>query len=437
MKKILILLISLSSLAAAQVRTLTLEESLWLALEKSKSLKIADSKLKSADARSSEVFSTLLPKVNFTASYARLSDIPPFEVTVPFSPKPIVISEPILNNYQLKLSLQQPLFTGFRLLSLNSAAKLNKKAFEEDYSFDKNNEALTIINAFYNFYKLQQMKNAVDETLTALEAHLADTKNFLDNGLVTNNDYLKIEVQVYSLRLKKLDVDNSLKMAAAMFNKAIALPIDETVNLVVNNLKTGESETDFNTLISEAKEKRNDLKSVDLRIEAGEASVTAARAGWFPSVFLFSNYYYNRPNQRIMPSRDQFDNTWDVGVTLSWEVWNWGATSAQTEQAEQNVTQLKLTREKFEDGLEIEVYNNYLKLISSKQKIDLTEKSLIQAEENYRTTKEKFNVQLATSTDLLDAEAMLLQNKTDAVNALVEYELSKAQLNKSVGRQIY
>ena len=59
------------------------------------------------------------------------------------------------------------------------------------------------------------------------------------------------------------------------------------------------------------------------------------------------------------------------------------------------------------------------------------------AEENYRITKEKYLQQLATSTDLIDAEKDLLDAKTQLTNSIVDYQLAKVELEKSVGRKIY
>jgi outer membrane protein len=111
--KITLLMILISPALLSQ--TLTLEESLELGLKNSKDLKISNSKLISSDAKISEVGSQMLPKLGLSASYTRLSDIPPFEIVTPLTPNPIKLYDIILNNYNVKLSLQQPLFTGFRL----------------------------------------------------------------------------------------------------------------------------------------------------------------------------------------------------------------------------------------------------------------------------------------------------------------------------------
>ena len=437
MKKfIIIALISVSSLFA-QVAKLTLSESIEIGMKNSKELKISHSKLISASAQVTSANSQLLPQLGFSAGYMRLSDIPPFEVSLPILPKPIQISPVILDNYSLKLSLQQPLFTGFRLMSLKNMAQSNYKASESDFNGDKNDEALKIQIAFWNYYKAQQNDKVLEENLQQIKQHLDDTKNFEANGLATQNDVLKIEVQYSSTQLQKIEADNMLDIARMTFNQTIGLPLDSQTNIEAGDLSTTKVNYNLKDLLNEAKSSRNELKSLQYRVDASNKSITAAQSSWFPSLYLVGDYYYSKPNSRYLPAVDEFKNTWDVGVQLSWSLWNWGYTSSQTTIAEQNKIQAETSLSQLKDAVEIEVYQNYLTFKRAFDKVNVSTLGVDQAEENYRMIKDKYNSQVASSTDLIDAETALLAAKTNYVNSLVDYELARVRLDKSVGKKIY
>jgi len=437
MKKLLTTLLIVFGVIGAQERTLTLEESLQIGLQNSKQIKISQAALKSSEAKITEVGSQMLPQLSFGASYTRLSDVKPFAVTVPFSPTPITIQETILNNYQLKFSLQQPLFTGFRLSSLKSAAEYNSKAVELEHTKEINEEALRIHQAFWNYYKAQKVLQLVEENLKSLEKHLIDTKNFLENGLVTRNDLLKLEVQYSNTELKRIEAKNAVALTKTAFNKSVGLPLNSDTQITADDPQAISVTTKFDDLLNEALQSREEIKSLEYKIKAGEENIDATQSGWFPSVFLFGDYYYSRPNQRIMPLEDRFEDTWAVGVSLSWNIWDWGETSAKTTQAEQQLIQAETTYQIIKENIELEVYKDYLTALSEFEKVNVSKKSVEQAEENYRITKDKYNQQLATSTDLIDAEVALLNAKTNLTNALVDLKLAKTKLEKSVGRRIY
>ncbi len=446
-KLLMIILLTCSAMfgqnyqAGEQGRKLTLSESIQLGLENSKDLKISKAKLTGAEAQVTAATSQLLPQLNFSASYMRLSNIPAFAISLPqILPKPVVISPVILDNYMMKLTLQQPLFTGLRLFSLRSAAKSNYEASQYDYNGSMNETALKIQNSFWSFYKAELNNRVIGENLVQLKQHLEDTKNFEKNGVATKNDLLKLEVQYSNLKLQKIEADNNLDIARAAFNQTIGLPLEEETAIVVDSSEIDnvqKSDYNLDELLSEAKSKRNELKAMEQRLNAGDKNIAAAKSGWLPSIFLVGDYYYSKPNSRYLPAVDEFKNTWDVGVQLNWSLWNWGYTSSQATIAEQNKLQTETSLSQLKDAVQIEVYQNYLTLKRAYERINTAKLGVEQAEENYRIIQEKYNTQVASSTDLIDAETSLLQAKTSYNNALVDYELAKVRLDKSVGKKIY
>jgi outer membrane protein TolC len=362
-----------------QTNVYTLEESIQLGIQNSKALKISNSKLAIASAKVTEITSQRLPKLSFNATYMRLSEVPPFEISMSFLPSPIRVQDAILNNYNFKLSLQQPIFTGFKLSSLHSAAEYNFESTELDYSKDINEEAFKIINSFYNIYKAENANKVIEENLKSLESHIKDSKNFLQNDLITKNDLLKLEVQYSTVQLKKVEAENGLEIAKALFNKTIGKDISEKVNVKADEIILTENKYDFNSLLNEAKNNRLELESISKKILAGNEQLSASKSSWYPSVFLISDVYYSKPNQRYFPMKDQFDDSWDVGVTLSWDIWNWGYSSSQSQQVEGNLVQLETAKSQLEDAVEIEVYNSFLNLQATVKKVNLSKQTLEQA----------------------------------------------------------
>ncbi|MGE5498616.1 MAG: TolC family protein [Syntrophothermus sp.] len=442
MKYQIIAAILLTSAVFAQAQKFTLRQSVELGLKNSKDIRISQSKLTAAEARSQEAGSQLLPQLKMGASYTRLSNVPPFEVKIPVMPAPIKISDVILNNYNLRLSLQQPLFTGFRLTSLKSAADLNGKAAYEELQKDINEAAFRIQSAFWQYYKAAQLAALLNKNLAQNAKHLEDTKNNLQNGLVTQNDVLKLQVQLANTKLQQIEAENNLDIAKVAFNQALNIPLDSQTDIDVSDIITQDQAPSvkgfqYSEIIKEAKESRSELKSLQYRVEAARKNAGAARSGWMPSVFLNANYYYNNPNSRYQPPKDQFNDSWDLGVSLSWDLWNWGYTSAQTAQAEENTIQTETSLSQLNDAVEIEVYSNYLTYQRASERIQVSRQSVEQAKENYRIINDKYNVQLATSTDLIDAETAVLQMETNYNNAVVDFELAQTRLEKSIGRKIY
>ena len=436
MKKIIFIIIFAFSLTNAQEVTLTLEQSFEIGLSGSKELSIANSQIIKADASVSEISSLMLPKLSLNASYAKLSDVPPFQVTLPSLPNPITIQESIMDNYTLNAKIEQPLFTGFRLSSLKSAAKINKLAVEIDYEKETINKQDDIQKAFWNYYTSLQIVDIIIENLNALNFHLKNTNTYLENGLATKNDFLKLKVEVTSTELKLLEAQNNSKKARAIFNKTIGLPLDNETNILVEELTNTNIINDYNELLLQARSNRQEIRTTKLQIEALKEKEFAAMADWYPQLYAFGNFNYNNPNQRYLPLENKFNDSWDVGLALKWDIWNWGGTSAKVEQAKQSQYQAETSLLLLGENVELDVYNNYLNIQKSAKEIELSELQVESAEENYRITEKKYTQQLATSTDLIDAEAALLNAKTSLIRSKVNYQMNIFALNKSIGTKI-
>jgi outer membrane protein len=325
------------------------------------------------------------------------------------------------------------LFTGFRIQSASDIAEYTAQATSQDFSNDKSELMYNIQTSYWNLYKANEFKKVIDENVMQMNAHLKEVQNMFEQGILTKNEVLKVEVQLSNVQVVQLDAQNNVRLAMLALNNIIGTPLSSDIDLDTSNIVQPEDYSDVNRLVQEAMGNRSDVKSMEYRVKAGESGVTFARSGWFPQIYLIGNYYYDRPNQRIFPALDQFQDTWDVSLSVSFDIWNWGNTIHQTNQAQAQLAEVQDGLGQLRDGVTLEVTQNYLNANEAKERITLAEKGVTQAEENYRITHEKFKSGLTLNTDLLDAEAALLQSKWNHIQAVVDRMLAVARLKKSIG----
>ena len=114
-------------------------------------------------------------------------------------------------------------------------------------------------------------------------------------------------------------------------------------------------------------------------------------------------------------------------------LWDWGTSLYQTRQAQAQLTQAEDARRQVQDAVTLEVTQSYLNLVKSVKAIEVARLTIEQAEENYKSTSEKFKNGLALNSDLLDAETVLLSAKTKYVNTLADFRIAEAKLKRAVG----
>ena len=208
-------LLSFTILTAQKSLEMSLEECIKYGLENNKGIKIAGDKVKSARLKKDEVNTSGLPSLSLQAGYTRLSEVDPFTITVPMggTSQSFTVSPSLLNSYSTKLTLTQPVFTGFKIDLNKDLSDQSITASMFDLESEKTKLKYAISNAYWSLYKVTEGKKVLEEYIKTIELHLKDLNNFYAQGLITKNEVLKLDVQLSSAQVQLLETENGIQMA--------------------------------------------------------------------------------------------------------------------------------------------------------------------------------------------------------------------------------
>jgi len=421
--------------ALAQKRPLSLDEAIAAGLDASPALHASRMKVASSEAKSREAAASRLPSLKFGGGYTRLSEVPDFQVTLPVSPNPIVVSQSYFNNFNLRLGVQQPLFTGFRLQAGADSARMLVNAADQDLEKDRAEFICAVKSAYWGLARAREIETVVDENVRQVQEHLKDVQAFFSQGLLTKNDVLRAELELSNAEIMRIDARNAAEVALTVLDSLIGLPLVTDVDLTTSpESQASRIPADDGGPAADVPAGRPDLKAAEFRIKASELGLKAARAGFYPQVFLSGNYYCLRPNPRILPSLDKFKGTWDLGISISLDIWNWNQTKRQAEQAEAHLAQARDARKLLEDQAVLEVTQSRLGMGRARDKVRVAGQAVGQAEENLRVVRERFKQGVALNRDVLDAGVALLQARLNRTQAAIDLLLAQARLERALGR---
>ncbi|MEX2117958.1 MAG: TolC family protein, partial [Bacteroidota bacterium] len=355
---LVILLFGLHAVTSAQEqRGVSLAEVLEAALGRHPSLRIAQARLEAATGRADELRSGYFPQLRVSGRAAYLSDVPEFGL--PFISQPLFPS--IRSSYGARLSVQQNLFTGFRLNGSVNMAEANASAQLHDYERDRSEFVLNVTMAYWNLYRAERIVEVLKQSVDQVSAHVADVRRFRNQGLATEADVLKVETQLSEITVRSIQARGNLKIAQMNLNSLIGRPLEASVHPsdhpFADTLRT--TALDLTTIIQTARSRRPEVAAMEQRKVMQDAALTAANAGWYPSVMVSANLDYARPNPRIIPPKDQWETTWDIGVQLQWNIWDWSATAAQADQARAQLTQAEAALDQVHDAVALEAAQSY------------------------------------------------------------------------------
>lgn len=432
-----ILVISFAASAFSQT-PLSLQDAIQIGLDNSKSLKISDLNVDIAQERSSEINANRWASLSFKGGYTRLSTVPPYIITLPFSipgyGNSFQAAQFYFDNYNLQLQLQQPVFTGLQLENSAKAAEKTAEATSYDSKADKSNLKVQIATSYWNLYQAFQAEQFMQENLDRTNSHYKQAQDMLNQGMLTQSDVLSAKVEVSNAQLMLLDAQNVLRLSAVALDNVLGVPLN-TEYKITSAPQTGDTTMPvISSLLQSALENRSELQSLKMKEQAADAAVAAAWGAYLPQIILVGDYYYQNPNQRIQPPTNAFKGTWDAGIQFSLPLWNWGQTESKVNEARAEREQTQWAEKQAADAVYLDVTQSYLNFKQAKDKIAVAQTAVNDAEESYRISDQKFKVGLVTNTDLMDAEIALLQAKLNYTQALTGLEVARISLEKATGQ---
>jgi len=428
---------------AQQPAALGLNESIDIALKQSMLIQAARDGVKGAESQKKEAFTAFLPKLSTSYSYTRLhptpwsyvspatltsSTVPPVSINIPGRPTTIGTQD----NYSWALEFRQPLFAGGAISANYEASKKGEAIAQVEESLASQDLVQEVKVAYFNILKAQKIQDVAQQAVEQLKSHRNDAQNFYEVGLIPKNDLLQSEVRLADGMQNLVRAENGLEIAKSRFNTVLRRHINDPVS-IEDILKYRPFDKPIEGCLQTALEKRPEIKSYNLRIEQMQELVKVAKGDLMPALSAVGHYERFGDQSDLQGTTYKSEETWYIMARADWNFWEWGKTKNQVDsrQARQNQAASLLANEK--DKVAFEVKAAYILVRESEKQVFVAQKAIEQAEENFRLNTERYKEQVGTSTDVLDAQTLLTKTKSDYVNALGDYYISQARLERAMG----
>lgn len=411
---------------------LLLEEAIKIGLSNNNNLRASAWEIKAKKAMLAAVKTEWSPSVKLHANYTRLSKISPSELTVPIVGS-VTISQNPSNYWDFGASVQQPVFTGLRLHSDIDIAEQAANISTKEYIVNKRDLICGIKKVYWEFFKTIEFLRVANDNVNRIKSHLNDVENFFCQGMVTNDEVLRIQTKLANGELVQIEAQNNVENMRTAFNNLIGLPLDSPTVPITSPSGITIEEPKLIPLQQKALDHRQEITVAEHHKQINRDQMTLAKSSRFPQVFLFGNYNYDKPNKRIFPVQDRFKSTWNVGVSISYEIWHGNRSSHELRAATSRLKKTEHMLAQLKDDIKLEVTQGFLGIVRAESAIPAAREALISAQESYKLTKNRYEEGLARNTDLLDAEVSLLQAQTNLTQATANYAIAIAELQRSIG----
>jgi outer membrane protein len=419
--------------APGPVVRLTLDEAQARALEASHRLAEARARGTVAQAAIAAREAAERPLVSASAGYTRTNHVVPFFVPGPTG-LPRAIYPDVPDNYRSRLDLQWPIYNGGRSDALEQAARAEAGAVTADIDTARADLRLEVARAFWAVVTARAAVAVLDEALERAGVNVNDARQRLNAGLVAPNDVASAEAQQARQRMLLVEAQNQRDVASADLARLAGLEPSQTIEPVAELQRPAGAGQTFDALAREGLARRPERKALELRITAADLQKAAAGAGRKPVIAAAAGVDYARPNPKIFPRADRWEESWDAGVNVTWSLWDGGRVAADVAQAAGAASAVRERLREFDSVLAVEVRQRSLDISSGTAAIAAADEAVRAATEARRVVGERYRAGVIAQGDVLDAELQLLQSQLDRTRALASVRLAEARLDRVLGR---
>lgn len=331
----------------------------------------------------------------------------------------------IFNSYSTGATLNQNIYDFGKTAAQVKIQRLNYDSSLSDLEDVSEQIIFNVRQTYYGVLQAKRNRDVSAETVKQFELHLKQAKGFFEVGTKPKFDVTKAEVDLSNSKLNMIKAENAVRIAVANLNNAMGV-LDAPEYEVEDNLSFKKYEITFDDAISKAYQNRPDLQSIIVKRQAAESSIELVKKGYYPVLTGTAGYDYAGNSLPL-------EGGWNIGATLSFPLFSGFLTKYQVDEAKANLNVLRANEESVKQTVFLEVQKAYLSLKEAEDSIPTAELTVQQAQENFEIANGRYAAGVGNPIEVTDAEVTLVNAKLSYIQALYNYKVSQASLEKAMG----
>lgn len=423
---------------------LSLDEALKVGLQHSPSLRAARQGEASARWAKRKAYTNWMPKVAVNSGYIRLDNETVRRANVftdvgrklaetfgegKFDPKDIKPAA-YRNTYSTSVSVIQPIYNGGAEWAGIRMARAGHRASGYALQDMEQEVVLKIKRAYFNVLKAQELVRLMKEVAASTREHLTHVQRMYKVGMRNRAEVLRWEVQRAEDEGKIVEAENGLAIAKAALNQAMGVPLDVEYTLKPVAEQNFPQEEPSAEEIAQAVRTHPSVQATRAAMDLQKAGVQLAWSGFQPKV----NFAYTYSWEKDDDLRPDGDKTWSASVQVKFPIFSSFGNYAEMKRAEADLRKAEATVRQVEQGIYLQATSAALNVKAARTRIAIARKTVEQAEENLRIVQSMYEVGTVSNIDFIDAQLAHTGARINAINALYDFYIARAELERALGR---
>lgn len=425
---VLLAMVMTGSFMFAQEK-LSLDEAVVIALENNYDIRIVSNSVEVANNNQNVKNSGYLPTVavsaggNYSNNNATIETQAGVEQT---------ITGIEANSYNASIGLNYVLFNGMNRKNAYEKLKRSYDLANVQKQVQIDNTILSVYNAYYELAKSSIRLEILEESFEISKNRLERVEYQNEFGQKTSLEVLNARVDVNNDSMNVVNGQLAIDNARRNLNYLLGLPADQVFS--VDEDVEMNSLLDYNTISANMLENNSTAKQFELNKELANFDLKTSQSGWMPTVSTNVSYGLNNANNgpASFLARQNITGL-NTGISLTWNIFDGGATSTRVANAKIAVDNQNLYKEQIDLNLKNQLANTWASYMNQLAVISFEETNVEVSNQNFLKTQEQYNLGQVNSTDFRQAQLNLINAKVNLATAQFNAKIAEAQLKMLEG----
>lgn len=420
-----------------EVLNIDLKTALSMAEDKNPTIKIAEMEIQRVDYSKKETWGNLLPSVSATGQYTnnvmKSVMFMPASMSAAFGGKSYM-EVGYKNSFTGTVSASMPL-VNFALWEQLKSKQTEMDLILEQARASKIDMRKQVTDAYFGVLLAESSLRVLQQSIDNAKTTLQTTKISYEQGVSSEYDYIRAQVQVNNLNPSYLSAKNGVELAKLQLKMLLSIPMEQEIGVkeqlvdYEDNLKLLEKyENDRLTQYNST------LRQLDLNIQSLQHSLKMTKYQHLPTLSAFGQYVYQTQAEDFKFQDYKWVSSAAVGLTLSIPIFNGNTIINKTKQVGLSLKELQLQRDYVSEAQDLQITSALDNMRTANEQLLVNKEAIAQAEKGYEIAKVRYNTGSGTILELNDSELALTQSRLNYQQALYNYLIAEATLEQVLGR---
>lgn len=332
-----------------------------------------------------------------------------------------------VTNFNTRVEAQLPVYTGGLIEGYVEQAQAYVAAARQGDEAARQQVVFQVLQAYQGVHAARAYIEVAKQGELAAESYVKTIESLVQQGVVVKSDLLSARIHLEDVHIQRAQAENAAAAALDQLHLLLGWPMSQPLDVgprVAPAALPGKP----SDLREQALADNPGLRAMRRQLDAAEANVKVAKAGFYPQVGVMARQDWNDRNLGLAAA------SYTVGGSLSWTAFDGGATRGAVDRAAAGKAELQARLQQAESGVAFQVDEAWRKADEAERRASVRELAVAHAEEALGLVEKRYNNGVTTITELLGARAQLDKARADVVAADYDRAVERAALRLALGK---